>query len=65
MFGSVDSEQSVPRTAPLATPEQVSIAQKDQTFWDPSGTLLGPFWDLSGTFLESLWNLSGTFMEPL
>ena len=22
MFGSVDSEQSVPRTAPLATPEQ-------------------------------------------
>ena len=25
MFGSVDSEQSVPRTAPLATPEQVSI----------------------------------------
>ena len=27
MFGSVDSEQSVPRTAPLATPEQVSMAQ--------------------------------------
>ena len=24
LFGSVDSEQSVPRTAPLATPEQVS-----------------------------------------
>lgn len=23
LFGSVDSEQSVPRTAPLATPEQV------------------------------------------
>ena len=25
MFGSVDSEQSLPRTAPLATPEQVLI----------------------------------------
>jgi hypothetical protein len=25
MFGSVDSEQSLPRTAPLATPEQVKI----------------------------------------
>ena len=25
MFGSVDSEQSLPRTAPLATPEQVFI----------------------------------------
>ena len=32
MFGSVDSEQSVPRTAPLATPEQVSIAQIGKTF---------------------------------
>jgi hypothetical protein len=25
MFGSVDSEQSLPKTAPLATPEQVKI----------------------------------------
>jgi hypothetical protein len=25
MFGSVDSEQSLPRTAPLATPEQVFL----------------------------------------
>jgi hypothetical protein len=58
VFGSVDSEQSVPRTAPLATPEQ------DMSLLDVSSVENLPL-EQTGCLLTEQQSLDGIGMYPL